>query len=51
MRIGIYGGSFDPIHNGHLVTAKFVMEERNLNKILFIPAYISPHKLDMKYSP
>ncbi|MCF8413059.1 MAG: nicotinate-nucleotide adenylyltransferase [Melioribacteraceae bacterium] len=51
MRIGIYGGSFDPIHNGHLVTANFVLEERNLNKILFIPAYISPHKLDMKYSP
>ncbi len=42
--IGIYGGTFDPIHNGHLITAQAVKEIRNLDKIIFIPAYISPHK-------
>ncbi len=44
--VGIYGGTFDPIHNGHLITARAVQEIRNLDKIIFIPAYISPHKTD-----
>ncbi len=44
--IGIYGGTFDPIHIGHLITAQAVKEIRNLEKIIFIPAYISPHKTD-----
>ncbi len=44
--IGIYGGTFDPIHNGHLITAQAVKEIRELDKIIFIPAYISPHKTD-----
>ncbi len=44
--IGIYGGTFDPIHLGHLITAQAVKEIRNLEKIIFIPAYISPHKTD-----
>jgi nicotinate-nucleotide adenylyltransferase len=43
-KIGIFGGTFDPIHNGHLITAQSVIELRNLEKIIFIPAYISPHK-------
>jgi nicotinate-nucleotide adenylyltransferase len=43
-KIGIFGGTFDPIHNGHLITAQSVIEFRNLEKIIFIPAYISPHK-------
>jgi nicotinate-nucleotide adenylyltransferase len=47
MKIGIYGGSFDPIHNGHLITAQAVKEMRGLDKILFIPSYISPHKQDV----
>lgn len=45
-RIGILGGTFDPIHNGHLITARFVLEERNLDKIIFIPCNISPHKTE-----
>lgn len=44
--IGIFGGTFDPIHNGHLITAQSVKEIRNLEKIIFIPAFISPHKQD-----
>lgn len=43
-RIGIYGGTFDPVHHGHLITAQSVKELRNLDKIIFIPSFISPHK-------
>lgn len=42
--IGIYGGTFDPIHTGHLITAQSVCEIRKLDKIIFIPSFISPHK-------
>jgi len=42
MRIGIYGGSFDPIHNGHLMLASFAVKELNLDKVLFIPTYSPP---------
>lgn len=45
-RIGIYGGTFDPIHVGHLITAQSVLEIRKLDKIIFIPSFISPHKTD-----
>jgi nicotinate-nucleotide adenylyltransferase len=44
--IGIYGGTFDPIHMGHLITAQSVCDIRKLDKIIFIPSYISPHKTD-----
>ena len=50
MATGILGGTFDPIHIGHLITAQSVLEKRNLDKIIFIPAYISPHKQDMDNS-
>lgn len=43
-RIGIYGGTFDPIHHGHLITAQAVKEMRSLDKIIFIPSFVSPHK-------
>jgi nicotinate-nucleotide adenylyltransferase len=49
-RIGIFGGTFDPIHHGHLITAQSVKEIRKLDKIIFVPAYISPHKQDEKAS-
>lgn len=49
-RIGIYGGTFDPVHLGHLITAQSVRELRNLDKIIFIPSFISPHKQDLKIS-
>ncbi len=42
--VGILGGTFDPIHLGHLITAQAVKEIRDLEKIIFVPAYISPHK-------
>ncbi len=50
-RIAIYGGTFDPVHHGHLITAQSVLELRRLDKIIFIPSFISPHKQDIKASP
>ena len=44
-KIGILGGTFDPIHNGHLILARDAIEQLELDKLLFIPAAISPHKL------
>ena len=43
-RIGIFGGSFNPIHNGHLHLAKTAMEQFSLDHVLFMPTYISPFK-------
>ncbi len=42
--VGIFGGTFDPIHTGHLILAERAREELNLDKILFMPAHIPPHK-------
>lgn len=44
MKTGILGGSFDPIHNGHLHMAKQVLKEYELDKIIFMPAGHSPNK-------
>ncbi len=43
--IGIYGGTFDPVHHGHLILARDAMEQLNLARMIFVPAAISPHKL------
>ena len=50
-KIGLYGGSFDPIHNGHLILARDAMERLELDKVIFLPARISPHKLDRPPAP
>ena len=44
MRIGIFGGTFDPIHAGHLLIAETARSDCTLDKILFIPAADPPHK-------
>lgn len=44
MRIGIYGGTFDPVHLGHLVLAETCREQCQLDRIIFIPAGVPPHK-------
>ncbi len=44
MRIGLYGGSFDPVHNGHLLVARAAVEELALDRLIFIPAAQSPFK-------
>ena len=48
--VGIFGGTFDPIHFGHLITAQSLFEKRKLKKIIFVPAYIAPHKIQYDYS-
>ena len=44
LSIGILGGAFDPVHNGHLEMARAAMEEGGLDRVLFIPAAVSPFK-------
>ena len=43
-RIGVMGGTFNPIHNGHLAVAEEVREKLKLDKILFVPSFVPPHK-------
>lgn len=47
-RIGLYGGSFDPVHCGHLLVARAAVEELNLDRLCFIPAAQSPFKPDSR---
>jgi nicotinate-nucleotide adenylyltransferase len=44
MRTALYGGTFDPIHHGHLILAREAMERLSLDRVVFIPAAQSPHK-------
>jgi nicotinate-nucleotide adenylyltransferase len=44
VRIGIFGGSFDPVHHGHLIAAECVREQAGLDRVLFVPAAGPPHK-------
>jgi nicotinate-nucleotide adenylyltransferase len=50
MKIGLFGGSFDPIHLGHLLVAQAAREELDLSRLFFIPAAQSPFKADSKPS-
>ena len=43
-RVGLFGGTFDPVHCGHIRAAGEVLERFSLHKILFIPSFIPPHK-------
>jgi nicotinate-nucleotide adenylyltransferase len=51
MRIGLFGGSFDPVHLGHLLVAQAAQEELGLDRIFFIPAAQSPFKPDSHPAP
>lgn len=44
MKIGIMGGTFNPIHNGHLAIASYAFEQCRLDKVLFITGAVPPHK-------
>ena len=45
-KLGIYGGTFDPIHNAHLILAREAVEQLQLDHLIFVPAAVSPHKLE-----
>lgn len=49
--LGILGGTFDPIHLGHLHIAEAVYDQIALDEIVFIPAFVPPHKLGQDYAP
>jgi nicotinate-nucleotide adenylyltransferase len=48
--IGIFGGSFDPVHSGHLLLAEEVAEQAKQDRILFMPTRIQPFKQDVRVS-
>ena len=51
MRVGIYGGSFDPVHIGHLLVAESCREQARLDRVLFVPAATPPHKQGRRLAP
>jgi nicotinate-nucleotide adenylyltransferase len=51
LRLGLYGGSFDPIHHGHLILARQALEDLSLDRVIFIPAAESPFKLNHSGAP
>lgn len=44
--VALYGGSFNPIHHGHLIVARAMAEQRRLDRIIFLPSATPPHKQD-----
>lgn len=45
LKIGIFGGTFNPIHKGHIKLAKSALKDLKLDRIYFVPAYMPPHKV------
>lgn len=51
IRIGLYGGTFDPIHHGHLISARALAEQLQLTRVILIPSANPPHKPDVAHTP
>jgi nicotinate-nucleotide adenylyltransferase len=51
MKIGILGGTFNPVHIGHLILAEEIREKLHLDKIIFVPTCIPPHKKTKDIAP
>jgi nicotinate-nucleotide adenylyltransferase len=50
-RIALYGGTFDPVHVGHTAVARNLLRLFALDEVLFIPAFVAPHKRERRVSP
>ena len=50
-RVALFGGSFNPIHAGHLFVARSALKTFELDRVLFVPAAIPPHKQDLTLAP
>jgi nicotinate-nucleotide adenylyltransferase len=51
MRLGLFGGTFDPVHYGHLLLAECCREQCRLDAVWFLPAAVPPHKRDRQLTP
>jgi nicotinate-nucleotide adenylyltransferase len=51
MRVGVFGGTFDPVHVGHLILAEQCREQARLEEVLFVPAALPPHKRQQPLTP
>ncbi len=51
MRLGIFGGTFNPIHYGHLILAESCREQLGLDRVWFLPAALPPHKRQLELPP
>jgi nicotinate-nucleotide adenylyltransferase len=51
MNIGLFGGTFDPVHRGHLALARAALDQYKLKRVYFVPAHIPPHKQRQPLSP
>lgn len=51
MKTGIMGGTFDPVHHGHLFVAKEAMHVYGLDRVIFVPSKLGPHKLNKAHTP
>lgn len=50
-RIALYGGTFDPVHNGHMTVARALLRLFALDELVFIPAHVAPHKRGQMVTP
>ena len=51
MKLALFGGTFDPIHNAHLSLARLAVQQFHLDRVLFVPAFHPPHKAGITHAP
>ena len=51
MKIALFGGTFDPVHTAHLRMAGMLADELSLDRVLFMPTFVPPHKVKVGMAP